>query len=325
MSNSQKIRLYFLGSGEIAVPVLEAVSASAKIDLVGIGTQKDQPAGRHRMLQETPIAKFAPKTGAPLDKFESLNAPESLAYLADLDLDIILVVSFGQILREPVLNLPRHGCMNVHSSLLPRFRGASPITNAILNRDSVTGVTFMRMDKGLDTGGVFCTLRYPLIGNEYSDDLEKALGRFAAEHIVEVVDRIVSGKMKPVPQNHQEAVITRKIKKQDGAIDWSLAAEDVEARIRAYHPWPGAYFVAANPERCSTIKVTAARVIGDRHGTPGRILQADRHGWVVACGRGAIELIRIVPQGRKEMGSPDFLNGFKLTGGMMVFGGAEET
>lgn len=323
MSSSQKIRLYFLGSGEIAVPVLEAVSASAKIDLVGIGTQKDQPAGRYRMLQETPVAKFAPKTGAPLDKFELLNAPENLAYLGELDLDIMLVVSFGQILREPVLNLPRHGCMNIHSSLLPRFRGASPITSAILHRDPVTGVTFMQMEKGLDTGGIYCTFRYPLVGNEYSDDLEKALGRFAAEHVVEVVVRVVSGKMKPVPQNHQEAVITRKIKKQDGAIDWSLTAEEVEARIRAYHPWPGAYFAAANPERRSVIKITAARVVSDRHGAPGEVLQADRHGWIIACGSGALELIRIVPQGRKEMGSPDFLNGFKLSRGMTVSGGRD--
>lgn len=323
MNSNQKIRLYFLGSGEIAIPVLEAVSASAKIDLVGIGTQKDQPAGRHRMLQETPVARFAPKTGAPLDKFESLNSPESLAYLSDLRPDIILVVSFGQILREPVLNLPKYGCMNIHSSLLPRFRGASPITNAILQRDSATGITFMQMDKGLDTGGIYCSFRYPLIGNEYADDLEKALGRFAAEHVVEVVDRVISGKMKPVPQNHQEAVLTRKIKKHDGAIDWNMAAEEVEARIRAYHPWPGAYFVAANPERRSVIKITAARIIGDRSGMPGEILQADRHGWVIACASGALELIRIVPQGRKEMGSIDFLNGFKLSSGMAVLGGGE--
>ncbi len=320
MNDNNKIRLYFLGSGEIAVPVLKAISASGIIDLVGIGTQKDQPAGRHMMLHETPVGRFAPETGAPLDKIDNLNTPENLAYLCGLNLDIILVVSFGQLLREAVLHLPKFGCMNIHSSLLPRFRGASPITNAILHRDNETGITFMQMDKGLDTGGIYCSYRYPLIGNEYTDDLEKALGRFAAEHVVEVVDRTVSGKMKPVPQNNHEVVITRKIKKHDGAIDWNMSAEEVEARVRAYHPWPGAYFVAEVPGRRSVIKVTAARVC-NLHGTPGEVLQADRHGWIIACRTGALQLIRIVPQGRKEMGSTDFLNGFKLAAGTTVWGG----
>ncbi len=320
MTEQNKIRLYFLGSGEIAVPVLKAVSASGKIDLVGIGTQKDQPAGRHMLLQETPVARFAPETGAPLDKIESLKTPETIAYLSSLDLDLILVVSFGQILRQEVLEMPRFGCMNIHSSLLPRYRGASPITSALLHRDPVSGVTFMKMDKGLDTGGIYCSFRYPLLGNEYSDKLEKALGDFAAEHVVEVIDRVAGGKLKPVVQNENEAVITRKIKKTDGIIDWNLSAAEIEARVRAYYPWPGACFTAVRGERCTAIKITAARVLPEITGRPGQIIKADRKGWIIACQTGGLELIRVVPQGRKEMGSLDFLNGFQLEAGTMIDG-----
>lgn len=310
-----------MGSGEIAVPVLAALSASSRIDLLGICTQPDQPAGRHCMLRETPVAKFAPSTGITPDKPERVDDSGFISYLTSLNPEVILVVSFGQILRKELLELPKYGCVNIHSSLLPRFRGASPISTAILNSDQVTGVTFMQMDEGLDTGGIYTSYRYPLTGNEYVGDLEKSLGDFAADHSVEVLVRITNGKLKAVTQNHNEAVLTRKIKKQHGAVDWSMSAEDLEARIRAFTPWPGVFFTACRNNRDIRIKITAARVLKDIAGKPGEIIQADTKRWVVACGSGALELIRIVPQGRKEMGSTDFLNGFRLNEGEFVHGG----
>lgn len=310
-----------MGSGEIAVPVLAALSASSKIDLLGICTQPDQPAGRHCMLRETPIAKFAPSTGISPDKPERVDDAGFLTYLASLNPDVILVVSFGQILRKELLELPKYGCVNIHSSLLPSYRGASPISSTILNRDRITGVTFMQMDEGLDTGGIYSSYRYPLTGNEYVGDLEKSLGDFAAEHTVGVLVRIVNGKLKPVTQNPNEVTLTRKIKKQDGAVDWSMAAEDLEAKIRAFTPWPGVFFTACRNNRDIRIKITAARILKEIEGKPGEIIQADTKKWVVACGSGALELIRIVPQGRKEMGSTDFLNGFRLNKGEFIHGG----
>ncbi|MFA6659480.1 MAG: methionyl-tRNA formyltransferase [Victivallaceae bacterium] len=322
MDENNQIKLYFMGSGEIAVPVLAAISASSRINLLGIATQPDQPAGRRCMLRETPVARFAPATGLTPDKPERVDDPGFMAYLAGLQPDVILVVSFGQILRHELLELPKFGCMNIHSSLLPRYRGASPISTAILNRDQVTGVTFMRMDEGLDAGGIYSSYRYPLTGNEYVDELEKALGNFAANYVVEVLVRLTSGKLKAVPQNQNEVTLTRKIKKQYGAVDWSMTAEELEAKIRAFTPWPGVFFSARRNERVTTIKITAARILGESIGKPGEILQADRKGLIIACGSGALELIRLVPQGRKEMGSTDFLNGFRLNVGDFVYNGA---
>lgn len=316
--SSDKIRVYFLGSGAIATPVLAALHQSPEIELVGVGTQVDRPAGRHRTLTPTPVGAWAATQQLPIDKIPSVNCPEFLARLKALEAQVILVVSFGQILKRDLLQLPGAVCVNVHASLLPLYRGASPITAAILNRDPATGVSFMRMDAGLDTGPVYCEFDYPLQGNEAVDWLEYQLGELAAEETPGVLRRVVSGELTAVPQDESAATLTKKIHKHHGEIDWHRSAWDLEAMTRAFHPWPGAVFNLSGIGRDLHVRVESARVLPESSGRPGEVLQADKHGWIIACGGGALELLRVVPQGRKEMTGSEFLRGCRIETGVIL-------
>lgn len=314
----KKVKVYFLGSGKIAVPVLNRLVWSDRIELLGIGTQLDRPAGRNKKLHPTPVGEFAHASGLQADKIPSVNVEDYLDYLKWLAPDFIVVVSFGQILKQPLLELPRISCVNVHASLLPRYRGASPIAAAIVNHDISTGVCFMEMDKGLDTGRVYCTFEHLLSGNERADWLEEALGRLAADKIVGVLEGIVKEKNAPVPQDNEFATVTKKIHKGDGIINWNLPAADIESRIRGYYPWPGAAFSLMAHNRRITVRVTSASVHALLSGKPGEVLQADKKGWIVACGTNALELLTVVPQDKKEMRGIDFLNGCHLDKGIIV-------
>ena len=247
------------------------------------------------------------------ERIENVNAPEFIARLRGLAPDIVLVVSFGQILRDELLNLPEYGCVNVHASLLPKYRGASPIAAAIANRDAMTGIAYMRMNRGLDTGDVFRILPLELRGNESADALEFQLGLLAAGELETTLCGIVDGTYPPRAQEEAAASKTKKIKKSDGLIDWRRSAADIEALLRAYHPWPGAHFNLLLEEGPLTITVRRANVLSLDGGRPGEILLADpKRGWIVACGEGALELLEIVPTGRKAMPATAFLNGCRL-------------
>ncbi|MBQ6352463.1 MAG: methionyl-tRNA formyltransferase, partial [Lentisphaeria bacterium] len=252
------MKIYFLGSGEIAVPVLRACIASPELELLGVGTQPDRAAGRRGRLSPTPVGMAAAESGLAADKTPDVNAPEFLEKLRALAPDMVLVVSFGQLLRQTLLELPRFGCVNVHASLLPRYRGASPIVQALLHRDAATGVCFMRMDKGLDTGAVYRTLEFPLRGDEYADALELELGELAGRAVAETLTGIASGRYLPVEQDHAAATVCRKIRKEDAWIDWRRDAADIAAMVRAYHPWPGA--------RCKVRRTSGDSVLTLRRG-----------------------------------------------------------
>lgn len=314
----KKVKVYFLGSGKIAVPVLNRLVWSDRIELLGIGTQLDRPAGRNKKLHPTPVGEFAHASGLQADKIPSVNVEDYLDYLKWLAPDFIVVVSFGQILKLPLLELPRISCVNVHASLLPRYRGASPIAAAIVNHDVSTGVCFMEMDRGLDTGRVYCSFEHLLSGNERADWLEEALGRLAADKIVGVLEGIVKEKNAPVPQDDKLATVTKKIHKGDGIINWNMPAADIESRIRGYYPWPGAAFSLMAHNRRITVRVTSASVHALMSGKPGEVLQADKKGWIIACGTNALELLTVVPQDKKEMRGIDFLNGCHLDKGIIV-------
>ncbi len=314
----KKVKVYFLGSGKIAVPVLNRLVWSDRIELLGIGTQLDRPAGRNKKLHPTPVGEFAHASGLQADKIPTVNAEDYLDYLKWLAPDFIVVVSFGQILKQSLLELPRISCVNVHASLLPRYRGASPIAAAVVNHDVSTGVCFMEMDRGLDTGRVYCSFEHLLSGNERADWLEEALGRLAADKIVGVLEGIVKEKNAPVPQDDKLATVTKKIHKGDGIINWNLPAADIESRIRGYYPWPGAAFSMMAHNRRITVRVTSASVHALMSGKPGEVLQADKKGWIIACGTNALELLTVVPQDKKEMRGIDFLNGCHLDKGIIV-------
>ena len=306
----ERPRIYFLGSGAIAVPVLKTLAASRKIALIGAGTQIDRPAGRRCRLVPTPVGAAAEELGLAMDKIPSVNTPEFLKRLRALEPDIVLVLSFGQLLKQSFLDVPRYGCVNIHASLLPAYRGASPIVSSILAGDRMTGVTFMRMAPALDSGPVYCRLERPLNGTEFSGALEVELGEMAASAIEDVLLKICRGELAPVPQDEAAATICRKIKKSDGIIDWTRDACEIDAMARAFFPWPGARFRIQAGEGGLMATVAACRMRPELSGAPGTFLSADRKSMIVACGSGgALEILELIPSGGRRMTAAAFRNG----------------
>jgi methionyl-tRNA formyltransferase len=298
---TEALKLYFLGSGEIAVPVLEALVETQGIELLGVGSQQDRPAGRKRKLTPTPVSARVADMGLSVDKLDSVNSPEFLDRLKKLDPEIILVVSFGQILKEELLALPKVACVNIHASILPAYRGASPIAASILNGDDETGVTFMKMEKGLDSGPVYKIYKYKLSGNEKADSLELDLGRLAAQHAEDALLGIAEKQFKAEPQDESKASYSGKIMKSHGIVDWKDDGEITARKIRAYYPWPGMSFDLNISSESLKIRITEAEFLPEVKGIPGEVVAADKKDWIIACGKGALRLTKVVPQGKKEM------------------------
>ena len=331
MENS-KVKIIFFGSGAFAVPVLEALCLSPKIQMCGIVTQPDKPAGRKMVLTPTPVGRWCDMHGIECRRVPNVNAPEFFESLKAESPDMIVVVSFGQLLREELLNLPRFCCLNVHASLLPKYRGASPITSAVLNGERESGVSFMHMDKGLDTGAVFESHRLALPPDIRADTLEARLSGVAAEKIVACIMNITEHHLEAVPQNHDAATVSKKIRKGNGSIKWAESAMVIDRRLRAFYPWPGVCFRLALPDRAVNVKITAGRFIpssvhvsspGTPATTPGTILKLAKEGMTAACGAGAILIERVIPEGKKEMNAADFARGFRLAVGDVLADGPE--
>lgn len=303
----RKIKVYFLGSGEFAVPFLDVLANCNTVELIGVGTQPDRPFGRRRQLRPTPVGIYCGSRNINCERIESVSSDEFYARMLGLQPDLLVVVSFGQILRERILEFPRLGCLNVHSSLLPKYRGASPITSMILGGDKIGGVTFMQMDKGLDTGPVFDVFETELGDHFTTQSLEKFLSEESALMLPELISRIAGG-LEPTPQDHAKACVTKKIKKSDGSIVWSEDSATVLRKIRAYYPWPGSTFRVSNKGGTMSIKITEAR-LAEGSGEPGHSLDLGKS-WVIACGSGAIEILKLIPEGSREMNAGDYLRGF---------------
>jgi methionyl-tRNA formyltransferase len=307
----ERLKIYFLGSGDIAVPVLGACMSAPELELVGVGTQPDRAAGRRGKLSPTPVGRAAVAAGLSPDKPENVNAPEFIAKLRTLAPEMVVVVSFGQLLRSELLELPRYGCVNVHASLLPRYRGASPIVQAILHRDKATGVCFMHMERGLDTGAVYRTFEYPLRGDEYADVLEVELGELAGRTIAATLTGIAAGTFRPVEQDDAAATVCRKIRKDDAWIDWRRSAEEIGAMVRAYHPWPGARCRVSRSSGESVLTLRKVEVLRDRQSSPGEVCIPDRRTLIVGCGSGAVRIAELTPENSKTMDAAAFLNGLR--------------
>ena len=308
-----KLKVYFAGSGRIAVPVLETLWRSEEIDVVGVGTQPDRPVGRKKVPTPTPLGAAAALLGCVLHKFDNINAPEALEEIRKCAPQMIVVLSYGQLLKQPILELPPLGCINIHGSLLPRWRGASPIQQVLLNSEKETGVCFMQMERGLDSGPVFSTFAMDVPAGCGADALEMLLGNLAAENCVETLLKISSGELKSLPQQHQEAVICRKISREDGAVNWEEPAERIEAMSRAYENWPGAYFKLRVDGVESSLTINSARVTTEfPSAAPGTLLTpGNRKKMVVACGKDALEILTLTPAGKKSMPVAAFLNGVR--------------
>jgi methionyl-tRNA formyltransferase len=297
-------RLVFMGTPEFAVPVLEALVGQYQV--VAVVTQPDRVAGRGRKVKSSPVKKTALAHELPLLQPSSLRQPEAAAELRELAPDVIVVAAFGQILPPEVLGIPPHGCLNVHASLLPRYRGAAPIAAAILAREKQTGVTLMLMDEGMDTGPILAQAECEIEPQDTAGSLSVKLAHLGANLLVETLPRWLDGQIAPQPQDDSLATYCQMVTKKDGLIDWSLPATDLWLRVRAYHPWPGTYTYW----RGKLLKILRARpvTIGPSGEEPGRVISLD-DGVAVVTGTDALLLEEIQLAGKKALAAREFIRG----------------
>jgi methionyl-tRNA formyltransferase len=327
MSDGNSVRTYFLGSGKLGIPILDAMLSDPRISLLGIGSQCDKPFGRRKVITPTALCQHTLDKGFEVDRVQSVNSEGFLSKLRALNLDLLIVVSFGQLLRPALLELPRFGCLNVHASLLPKYRGACPIASALLNGDEETGVCFMKMDKGLDTGPVYATLKTRIAPLENAGQLEERLGKLAAEKMADVCYQVCRLGIKAKTQKNTEESKVGKVCKSDGAVDWRQSALHVSRMVRAYTPWPRAHTVLTTQRGDKKIQITDAVPIEGNFGEnvlPGQILPMRRDILAVACGEGFLKIMRLIPEGRKEMGADEFLRGNPIRPGTVLKGEKSE-
>lgn len=300
------MRIVFMGTPEFALPALAALVES-RHDLVGIFTAPDRPAGRGQRPAPPPVKRFALERGLPLYQPPRLRHPAQVELLRSLLPDLVVVAAYGQILPRDVLAIPPLGCLNLHPSLLPRHRGASPVVGTILAGDDEAGVTLMQMDEGMDTGPIVAQRRVPLGGDETTGRLTDLLARLGAELLLATLPAWGAGALEPVPQEQSQATYTRPLSKEDGVLDWTQPALELERRVRAYDPWPGCHTLW----REQRLRVLAAAVQpGSLGADPGTVAVDPGSGDpVVQTGHGLLVLRRLQAEGRKAVSGADFLHG----------------
>lgn len=307
----QPLRILFAGTPEFAVPSLKALIETGH-QVIGVYTQPDRPAGRGRQLQMSPVKALALAHGLPVYQPESFKRdPEAVAQIQSLAPDLMVVAAYGLLLPRAVLEAPRLGCINVHASLLPRWRGAAPIQRAILAGDAQTGVSIMHMEEGLDTGPVYHRVATPIAPDETGQSLHDRLAVLGAQALIETLPRIAEGSLVPEPQDESQATYAAKLSKEEARIDWTAPAQFIERQVRAFNPWPVAYTLLED----SPIRLWGA-VAEDLPATaaPGTVLQADRSGIRVATGAGVLRITELQPAGKRPMSAADYLNARRLDG-----------
>jgi len=303
-----------MGTAAFACPSLAALCSSPGVHVLAVVTQPDRPKGRDRLVQPSAVKQLAMDKGLPVLQPERARQPEFVAELARRCPDLIVVVAYGQLLPATVLELPRLGCVNVHASLLPRYRGAAPIQWALLNGESETGVTIMQMDAGLDTGPILAQRATPIRPEDTAETLHDRLAQMGAELLVETLPGLVSGTVQPRPQPAEGVSYAPKIQKDDGRIDWQLPARLIANRLRAFTPWPGAFTPLPARPQPRRLLLWQAQVV-PQCGPPGAILQADKAGLVVACGQDALRIVTLQLEGGRRMTAQEFLAGHTLRPG----------
>lgn len=299
-----KLKLIFAGTPDFAARHLAALLSSDH-EVVAVYTQPDKPAGRGQKLTASPVKELALANDLPVYQPASLRNEAAQAELAALGADLMVVVAYGLILPKAVLDTPRLGCLNVHGSLLPRWRGAAPIQRAIWAGDAETGVTIMQMDVGLDTGAMIRKVSCPIAFDETSASLYDKLAELGPQALVDTLGAMAAGETTAEAQDDALANYAQKLSKEEARIDWSMEAVAIERCIRAFNPWPISWFEVTE----QTIKVWQAEVIDSDHGqSAGTLLKADKQGIDVATGKGVLRLLTLQPPGKKAMSVPDLLN-----------------
>jgi methionyl-tRNA formyltransferase len=300
------MRVVFVGTGAIGVPTLEAL-LKTKHQLVGVVTQPDKPVGRDQRIQAPPIKQAVNLFAIPVLQPERIKAPEAVAQIRRLRPDVIVVAAYGQILPLGVLESPSRACINVHASLLPRWRGAAPIQAAIAAGDSHTGITIMYVDQGLDTGDILLQEKTEIRPNDTGGTLHDRLAEMAPELVMRSLTLIEDGTAPRISQDSTRATYAAKLTRDSGKIDWSQPAEIIERRIRAFNPWPGSFTGMKTSSENRKLKLFAVELT-DRAGKPGEIVSSE-NGLVVGTGTVAISLSEVQMEGRKRMSGAEFIRG----------------
>ncbi len=304
-----RLRVVFFGTPVFAVPTLEAL-AKAGFEIPLVVTQPDRPKGRRRVPTPPPVKVKALESGFPILQPQNPNADEFISKIEVVSPDVIVTVAYGHLLKKKVLSLPPFGCVNLHASLLPRYRGAAPVAWAILRGEKVTGVTVMLMDEGMDTGPILRKAEVPILPDDTTETLSFRLAKIGADILPGAIIDYTSGNLRAAPQDEREATDAPPLKKQDGGIDWRETADEIERHIRAMIPWPGAFTTMEN----LTLKIFRAAVADEPLSLPAGhgVITGDK--WFVATGKGTLNLLEIQMGGKKRMDIVDFLKGFKKRG-----------
>ncbi len=313
------MKIVFMGTAELSCASLETLAGDKAFSVAAAVTQPDKPKGRDLKLQPSPVKSLALKLNLPVLQPSRARDEQFIAELRALKPDLIVVVAYGHILPQAILDLPKFGCLNVHTSLLPKYRGAAPIQWAIANGETDTGVTVMKMDAGLDTGPIVSQRRTAILPEDNSATLHDRLARLGAELLAQTIPDFVAGKVQPQPQPVEGASHSPKIKKVDGHIDWSLPAKTIWNRLRAFTPWPGAFTFLAGKPNPHLLKIWKAEIVEQSGGT-GEILSADKNGITVGCGDNALRILELQREGGRRMNAAEFLSGHPLKAGEIFEG-----
>jgi len=300
------MRIVFIGTGEIGVPTLRALINSKEHELVGVVTQPDKPVGREQRIEPTPIKKSLGEVKMPILQPNRIKDREAVEQIRALQPDVIVVMAYGQILPRAVLEIPRIACLNLHASLLPRWRGAAPIQAAIAAGDRETGITVIYMNEGLDTGDILLQRKIDIEPNDTGGSLHDRLGEIAPEALLESLRLLAEGSAPRAPQDNSRATLAPKLNRENGRIDWSEPADVIERKIRAYDPWPGAFTKIAD----RNLKIYSASIV-DLSGKPGTVLRREKE-VVIAAGKGALSLEQVQLEGKRRMSAPEFARGFDV-------------
>ena len=300
------MKVVFMGTPDFALGTLDAIEAAGH-EIVLVVSQPDRPKGRGNAMQFPPVKEWAVERGIPVFQPERIRKPENIEEVRKYPADIFVVAAFGQILPEEILNMPRLGCINVHASLLPKYRGAAPIQWSILNGDSVTGVTIMQMGIGLDDGDILTQVEVPIESEDTGGSLFDKLAIAGGKLCAETMEKLDRGEITPIPQDPEKATHVGMIKKELGSLDFKRPAKELECYIRGLNPWPSAYTKLDG----KTLKIWKATVL-DKTGTPGEVIEVTKDSMVIACGEGALSLTEVQLEGKKRMPIADFLRGYNV-------------
>lgn len=313
-------KIIFFGTAELACATLKALARDPAYQILAVVTQPDKARGRDLQLQPTHVKAVALELGLPVLQPKRARDPEFIAQIRALAPDLMVVVAYGQILSAELLAIPPHGCLNVHTSILPRHRGAAPIQWAILSGDPETGVTIMQMDVGLDTGPILSIAKTLIHREDTGQSLHDRLAQMGADLLLKTIPPYLNGDLKPQPQPADGATYARKISKEDGLINWAKPALEIFNQVRAFNPWPGAFtHIELNGQNKLLKVITAFDEESASSAPPGTFLESSKNGLLVKCGRNALRLKMVQLEGRKKLPIEDFLAGHPIAVGAHIF------